>query len=250
MTNEQTAPEVPGATANVADGSGQGTGEGGTGDGQGAQGTPAPGGGEAGASGGVSGDAGAAGSGEGSGEGGEGGTPGESEGGAETPLEITLPEGIELSAEWRSSIEALAKADMTPAQRAQAFVDAGVKFQGELTGRMQDQVAHNIEAWAVASKADPEIGGTSYDTNVALAQLAVGKFGTPELKEAFETMGLGNHPEFVRVFARIGKAMAEGGTPHGLGQEAAAAPVNSEQAMADRMSNAASKPAKKLPPGA
>jgi hypothetical protein len=35
------------------------------------------------------------------------------------------------------------------------------------------------------------------------------QFGTPELKAALEQTGMGNHPELVRLFAKVGKAMGE-----------------------------------------
>lgn len=37
------------------------------------------------------------------------------------------------------------------------------------------------------------------------------KFGSPELKQYLNETGLGNHPELVRIFANIGKAMSEDG---------------------------------------
>jgi len=58
-------------------------------------------------------------------------------------------------------------------------------------------------------KSDKEIGGDSFTPSVKHAQNAINKFGTPELKSALDSYGMGNHPELVRVFARIGKAMAE-----------------------------------------
>jgi hypothetical protein len=58
-------------------------------------------------------------------------------------------------------------------------------------------------------KTDKELGGTALDGNIRLAQSALTKFGTPELRAALDTTGMGNHPEVVRVFTRIGKAMAE-----------------------------------------
>jgi hypothetical protein len=70
---------------------------------------------------------------------------------------------------------------------------------------------------------------------VQVALGAVSKFGDPELKQAFEEYGLGNHPAFVRAFYRIGKAMGETGFVHGQGHEQPAPPVNREQALAQRM---------------
>ena len=69
--------------------------------------------------------------------------------------------------------------------------------------------AKQIEAWVGEIKADKEIGGANFDTSVRHAQAAAKKFGSPEFLAALDATGMGSHPELVRVFARIGKAMAE-----------------------------------------
>lgn len=68
------------------------------------------------------------------------------------------------------------------------------------------------EAWKSAAMADKEIGGTpeQFDANVAAANKAFDKFATPEFRAHVWKTGLASHPEVVRVFARIGKAMGEG----------------------------------------
>lgn len=242
MDNEQnqTSEAPAGGSANEpAAGSGQSSSEGGAGDGQGAQGDPVSGAGATVAS----------------GEGGEpaGGEPaGEAAAGEEdpnAPLELTIPEGIELAADHRTAIEAIAKdPDLTPTQRAQKIIDLGASFSKGIESAIQAQIDSNIEAWAVQSKADPEVGGTAYESNVATAQLALAKFGTPELKDALTATGFGNHPEMIRVFTRIGKAMAEAGGPQGLGNESVSTtPANPEAAFAARMEAAASKPTKPFP---
>ncbi|MEI6907818.1 peptidase, partial [Klebsiella pneumoniae] len=49
-------------------------------------------------------------------------------------------------------------------------------------------------------------------------------FGTPELKEYLNGTGLGNHPELVKAFIKVGKAMSEDGMVTGKegGQRSAA----------------------------
>ena len=63
--------------------------------------------------------------------------------------------------------------------------------------------------WVETVKKDPEIGGEHYAANVELAHRALEKYGTPQFKQELEESGYGNHPELVRIFARIGKSMQD-----------------------------------------
>lgn len=65
--------------------------------------------------------------------------------------------------------------------------------------------------WQTQSLADAEIGGSpeKLKASVDLAMKVVNKFATDDTKKFFNDTGLGNHPELVRVFSRIGRQMAE-----------------------------------------
>lgn len=63
--------------------------------------------------------------------------------------------------------------------------------------------------WQQQTRDDKEIGGANFDASVAHARRAIEKFASPGLKEALNQTGLGNHPELVRMLAKIGKAMSE-----------------------------------------
>ena len=51
--------------------------------------------------------------------------------------------------------------------------------------------------------------GGSFDKNVELARRAFMNFATPEAVEIMEQTGLGNHPEILKVFSRIGELLQE-----------------------------------------
>ena len=65
--------------------------------------------------------------------------------------------------------------------------------------------------WPGQVKADKEYGGEKLAENVGLAKRARDQFATPELRKMLETTPLGNHPEVVRLFYRIGKVISEDG---------------------------------------
>lgn len=84
----------------------------------------------------------------------------------------------------------------------------------------QKQVAD----WGTATKEDKEIGGEKFEANLTRAKQAMDKFATPELREFLETSGMGNHPELIRVFVKVGAAMSEDSlvTSNEKGQRSAA----------------------------
>jgi hypothetical protein len=151
------------------------------------------------------------------------------------PADAGLPEGTVLEPETTNAFKEAAKADNLSQAQAQRYVNLAAGLVAKTLNGYQQAAADRITQWAEQVKSDPEVGGRNYDANVQVALSVVSKYGTPELKQAFEEFGLGNHPELVRTFYRIGKAMNESGFVHGQGQEQPATPVNREAAMAARM---------------
>lgn len=159
----------------------------------------------------------------------------EAAGAPEAYADFTLPEGFTLEEAAGTEFKDVAKAYNLNQSQAQKMVDlASGLVQRTLQG-FQDSHQQQVVQWAEQAKADPEVGGRNYEANVQVALSAVSQFGDPELKAAFESMGLGNHPAFVRAFYRIGKAMNEGGFVQGQGSESPSKPANAEAAMAQRI---------------
>ena len=128
--------------------------------------------------------------------------------GAPEKYEFQAGEGVELDAE--------ALKDFEPVARELNL--AGVQQ------RQADAWQAQTEEWAATVKADKEIGGDKLTANLGVAQRALDTFGTPELKEYLNGTGLGNHPELVKAFVKVGKAMSEDGVVTGKesGQRSAA----------------------------
>ena len=111
-----------------------------------------------------------------------------------TFLEIALPEFKELG--------------LTQG-KAQQLVDMfSNKLGPEIVKRQQDSWAAQVETWKTEATKDPEIGGTKFDKSVEDALRAVNTIN-PALKPVFDLYGLGNHPEFIRAFAKIAPLLAE-----------------------------------------
>ncbi|CAM7035115.1 peptidase [Morganella morganii] len=123
--------------------------------------------------------------------------------------EFKPAEGQELDAEAVKAFEPIAKELNLSNEQAQKLVDVyGSKIMPKLVEQQAAQWQQQIEQWAEQVKADKDLGT---DASIGAAQKAMDKFGSPELKQYLNETGLGNHPELVRIFANIGKAMSEDG---------------------------------------
>lgn len=129
--------------------------------------------------------------------------------GAPEQYEFKAPEGAELDTEAVAAFEPIAKELNLTNEQAQKLVDLyGTRLTQQVEAQQQAW-QKQLDTWVSEVKSDKEIGGKAFDQNVDHAKAALTKFGTPELKQALDATGFGNHPELVRVFARIGKTMAE-----------------------------------------
>lgn len=132
--------------------------------------------------------------------------------------ELKVPEGFEVDDALLGEFEPLAKELKLTNDGAQKLVETMMpKVVNRLMEQNQKAWASTLESWVGQIKSDKEIGGENLKGSTEAAERALAKFGTPELSAllGYRTdknqagLGLGNHPELVRVFARIGKAMAE-----------------------------------------
>ena len=123
--------------------------------------------------------------------------------------ELKLPEGSLLRPEHVEKIALIAKERGLSNENAQLLVErehqARTEFLNEL--RAQDEQAKT--AWISEVKADKEIGGDNFNRSVETAKRALDRFGSPEFKAMLDDTGYGNHPEVVRIFARIASSMSE-----------------------------------------
>lgn len=147
------------------------------------------------------------------------GEQGKKEGEGEGEAESQAPESYEWKAPegYEGELDQAAIEQFEPIAKelglTQEQADTMVKLHAESIQRAQQQARDNwaqqLETWQTELREDPDFGGAKFDENVATAVKAVEQFGSPGLKEALEQTGMGNHPELVRTFAAIGKAISE-----------------------------------------
>lgn len=133
--------------------------------------------------------------------------------------DFTAPEGVVLDPEMAAEFAATAKALNLPQDKAQQLVDIGAKMiQKQMDGIF---AAHEQrkESWLEAAKSDSEIGADvklwddknpeSTGKSVALRAFNSIAATVPGIKQMVDELGIGNHPEFIRVFYRLGQNMRE-----------------------------------------
>lgn len=123
--------------------------------------------------------------------------------------ELKLPEGSALDPARLEGIVAYAKARGLSQEAAQELLQREHEAVDSYSKGRQALYDQQRTTWAEAVKADAEIGGDTMAQNVELAKRVLTRYGSESLVKTLDDTGLGNHPELVRVFARIGKQMSE-----------------------------------------
>lgn len=161
---------------------------------------------------------------------GEGKEGEEGEGTAPEAYEWKAPEGFEgeLDQAAIEQFEPIAKELGLTQEQADKMVGLHAESLQRAQQQARDNWAQQMQTWQDDLRSDPEFGGAKFDENVGSAMKAVEKFGSPGLKEALESTGMGNHPELVRTFAAIGQAISEDKIVMGNQSQG-------ERSMADRM---------------
>lgn len=142
---------------------------------------------------------------------------GEGEGGESTEeatafdvSKVELPEGFEaLDDNLMKEFAPIAEELKLTQEQGQKLIAMHAQTLKASQDAQQQAWADQLTQWAKDAKADKELGGDKFDQTLEIAKSAVAKFGSPELKEMLDSTGLGNHPEVIRVFHKIGKAISE-----------------------------------------
>lgn len=126
--------------------------------------------------------------------------------GAPEKYEFKAPEGQSYDAGILTAFEAAARDSNLSQTAAQKLLDS---MAPKIAERQMEQVVAIRKEWYESSKSDKEFGGEKLDQNLGIAKKALDNFGSPELNKLLVSTGLGNHPEVIRAFFKIGKAISE-----------------------------------------
>jgi hypothetical protein len=123
---------------------------------------------------------------------------------------FTVPEGMVLDEALLGEIVPIFKEADLPQEVVQKLVDKYAAHVKTQSASMQEQQVKawndQLTEWKEETKKDH---GAGLKDAISYASRAIDKFGTPRLREVLDQTGLGNHPELVKIFSRIGKAVSE-----------------------------------------
>lgn len=131
--------------------------------------------------------------------------------------DIKLPEGSKLDPSFLAKFSELSKAKGLSNEEAQkelsdasAFAENIQEGSVKLYEQAQaDKLKTERESWLEQAKKDPEIGGEKFNESLIYARRAIAKINDPDLVKILNSSGLGDHPAFIRSFAKLGRGIAD-----------------------------------------
>lgn len=131
---------------------------------------------------------------------------GDQEDGAPESYEPFSVDGQTIEVENAQEFVDMAKELGLSQEKAQKVMDAMVPAARNY---LMKDLSAKARVWEEETRKDPEIGGANFEANQGIAMAAYKQFATPALRTILTGSGLGNHPEVVRLFYRIGKSMQQ-----------------------------------------
>jgi hypothetical protein len=131
--------------------------------------------------------------------------------------ELTVPEGFEkLDADALAAATPVFKELGLSNEQANKLMPVAGEFAKKIIAERDQQFLGTIleqrKTWLNDARADKEIGGTNWDATMQASARALDRLGFPKgspLRSALDESGFGNHPEMIRLMARVGKAVGE-----------------------------------------
>lgn len=132
--------------------------------------------------------------------------------GDQKPVEYKLkaPKDSGISAEGLKEIEEFAKTNGLSQDAAQALVERENDLLLTIKEQQQEQMEKMSNEWRKTVENDKVWGGDNLKQTSFYSNQALQKFGSNELRQGLIDTGFGNHPEVVKFFAKVGKALSPG----------------------------------------
>lgn len=139
------------------------------------------------------------------------GKAGGSEAGSGIPetYELTLPEGIESADDIVASVSEYAKENGLTQEQAQAQLNREITAEQSFLDAHVEQIKAINEQWLEEAAKHPEYGGEKWETTKARLDKMMGTYFNEKARELFNKSGLGNNPDLIEGFHKIGLLDAE-----------------------------------------
>jgi hypothetical protein len=123
-------------------------------------------------------------------------------------FDLAVPEESFLTETEVESLKSYAKEKGLSKDQAQELLNQRHAAKEDLVASYKSEQENLRTQWLADAKNDKEFGGQHFAQNVEFAKRSLEKFATPEIVGYLNQTGLGNNPEVIRLFYRIGKAMS------------------------------------------
>lgn len=122
------------------------------------------------------------------------------------PYELTAPDGYPMGADALKAFTDHCRAAGFSKEQAEKQLDW---MKGNYQRWQEEQVTQR-KSWREELRADKDFGGDKYDASLAEARQALAQFDDGgQIRAMLNETGYGDHPAVVRIFARVGRALAE-----------------------------------------
>lgn len=123
--------------------------------------------------------------------------------------EFKAPDGVTFDQAQIDAFTPIAKELKLTNDQAQKLVDFHTNTVKSAQAAQAASVSAETSEWGRQSASDKEFGGAKFAENTGIAVKALDKFGSPALRQALDKSGMGNHPEVVRFFWKVGQTLSE-----------------------------------------
>lgn len=129
--------------------------------------------------------------------------------GAPESYELKLPENAALKEAHLEQVVEFAKVNNLTQEQAQASLEFADSQVAAFRDSLMNEANSQKDGWLAEAKADEQFGREKFDESMILANRAFNQFASPEFVKVVKEGGFNNHPELLRTFVNIGKAMSE-----------------------------------------
>ena len=140
--------------------------------------------------------------------------------------EFKAVDGAVLSEEILAAYGEVAKELKLTQGAAQTLLD---KMAPAIAAQQLAHVEMARTQWIADAKADKEFGGEKLAESLTIAKRALDAFASPALRDLLNSSGLGDNPEVIRLFVKVGQAISEDKLVTGV------APSNKSLTTADKL---------------
>jgi hypothetical protein len=123
--------------------------------------------------------------------------------------DFKFPEGIEIDKKAVAAFIPIMQKLNIPPEAAQQIVDIQANMAKEAMKAHETAVETARNKWVDEITKDTKLGGEKLKETIHVANQALDKVGTEGFKALLKRTGLGDHPEVIRLFHKVGQMLGD-----------------------------------------